>query len=65
MEYDIQLLDSTAVRQAPYRLAPPKMQYLREHIEKLLKDGVIEPSSSNYSSPMFFVPKSEGNRPLG
>lgn len=33
---------------------------MREHIEKLLREGVIEPSSSNYSSPMFLVPKSAG-----
>jgi hypothetical protein len=60
LEYDIQLLDKTPVRLAPYRLSPPKMQYLREHIKQLLRDGVIEPSTSHYSSPMFLVPKSEG-----
>jgi hypothetical protein len=43
MEYDIQLLDKTPVRLAPYRLAQPNMQYLREHIKKLLRDGVTEP----------------------
>jgi len=60
MEYEIQLLDNTPVRLAPYRLALPKMQYLREHIKKLLREGVIEPSFSNYLSPMFLVPKSAG-----
>jgi hypothetical protein len=43
LEYDIQLLDKTPVRLAPYRLAPPKMRYLREHVKQLLQDGVIEP----------------------
>jgi len=42
MQYEIQLHDMT-----------PKMQYLREHINILLRDGVVEPSLSNYSSPMF------------
>jgi hypothetical protein len=42
-EYEIQLLENTSVRLAPYRLDPPKMQSLREHINKLLRDGVIEP----------------------
>jgi hypothetical protein len=42
---------------ATVQLAPPKMQFLREHIKRLLEDGVIEPSSSQYSRPMFMVPK--------
>ena len=57
MEYEIQLLDNMPVRLTPYRLSPPKMQYLRDHIKTLLREGVIEPSFSNYSSPMFLVPK--------
>jgi len=44
MEYEIQLLDYTPVRLTPYRLSPPKMQYFREHIKALLRDGVIEPN---------------------
>ena len=42
MEYEIQLHDMM-----------PKMQYLREHIKTLLRDGVVEPSLSNYLSPLF------------
>ena len=61
LEYEIQVLDNTPVRLSPYRLSPPKMQFLRGHIKQLLKDGVIEPSNSHYSSPMFLVPKGEGN----
>jgi hypothetical protein len=60
LEYDIRLLDDTPVRLAPYRLAPSKMKFLREHIQQLLKDGVIEPSCSHYSSQMFLVPKHGG-----
>jgi len=33
------------------------MQYLRQHIKKLLRDSVIKLSFSSYSSPMFLVPK--------
>jgi hypothetical protein len=53
MEYEIQLLDNTPVRLTPYRLSPPKMQYLRNHIKTLLREEVIEPSFFNYSSPLF------------
>jgi hypothetical protein len=55
MESEIQLLEANAVRLAPYLLAPPKMQYLWEHTNVLLKDRPIEPSLSN--SPKFLVPK--------
>ena len=37
------------------------MLFLREHLKKLLDEGVIEPSNSQYSSPMFLVPKGENN----
>ena len=57
MQYEIQLIDKTPGRLPPYSLLPPKMQYLREHIKTLLRDGVIEPSLSNYSSPTLLVPK--------
>jgi hypothetical protein len=61
LEYDIQVLDHTPVRLPPYRLAPPKMKFLRQHIQQLLKDGVIVPSCSRYSSPVFLVSKPGGN----
>jgi len=28
-----------------------------EHVKKLIRDGVIEPSLSNYSSPILLLPK--------
>jgi len=55
----MQLSDKTPVRLHPYRLSPPKMQYLKEHIKTLIR-GVIEPNLSNYSSPMFLVPETGG-----
>jgi hypothetical protein len=33
------------------------MQILRKHIKQLLDGGVTKPSSSQYASPMFLVPK--------
>jgi len=60
MEYEIHLIDKTPVRLPPYRLSLPKIQYLREHIMTLVRNGVIEPSLFNYSSPMFLVSKTGG-----
>lgn len=57
IEYDIVLNDPTPVRLPPYRLAPPRMQVLKEKIEDMLEQGIIKPSKSHYSSPIFLVPK--------
>lgn len=53
IEYEIRLTDGTPVNSSPYRLALPKMEFLRQHTQQLLQDEVIETSSSQYSSPVF------------
>lgn len=60
LEYEIRLTDNRPVRSHPYKLAPPKMEILREMVKDLLDKGVIEPSRSSYASPAFLVPKSNG-----
>ena len=59
LEYDICLKDSTPVRLPPYRLSPPKMKILRQHVQTMLDRGIIRPSTSPYSSPIFLVAKGE------
>jgi hypothetical protein len=59
IKYHIHLKDSIPVKSPPYRLAPPKMQILQQHIQKLLEEDVIEMSASQYASPMFLVPKAD------
>ena len=64
-EYQIELIDTTPVRRPPYRLSPPKVHVLREKIQRMLQQGIIRPSTSNYSSPIFLVPKANGDfRPV-
>jgi hypothetical protein len=48
LEYDIELLDHTPVKISPYRLMPPKMGILRQHIQRMLEQGIIRPSTSRY-----------------
>jgi hypothetical protein len=36
---------------------PPKMEILRHHVQRMLYEGVIRPSVSQYSSSIFLVPK--------
>lgn len=64
IEYDIELTDEIPVRTPPYKLTPPKMEVMRECIQKLLDDDVIEPSTSPYCSPCFLVPKPGGQSRL-
>ena len=57
IEYKINLSDNKVIRLHPYKLSPPKMETMRNQINKLLEQEVIEPSTSPYSSPAFLVPK--------
>ena len=59
--YVIELTDSTPVRSAPYRYAPPKLAIFRRMVNELLEQGVVRPSKSPYSRPAFLVPKSGGD----
>ena len=59
LEYDIVLEDHKPVRLSPYRLSPPRLKVMKQHIDKMLEDGIIRPSTSSYSSPIFLVPKGE------
>jgi hypothetical protein len=46
---------------SPYRISPKEEAELRRQIEKALRNGWITPSSSNYGSPVLFVPKADGS----
>ena len=56
--------DQKVIRLPPYKLSPPKMEVMRNHINKLLDQGVIEPSTSPYSSPSFLLPKGQDKHRL-
>ena len=65
LEYEISLKDKQPVRLSPYRLSPPKMEILRGHIDLMLERGIIRPSVSPYSSPIFLVANGDSDfRPV-
>lgn len=64
MEYEIRLKDKQPVRSYPYDLAPPKAQIMRDILQELWKEQVIEKSNSSYASPAFLVPKPDGSSRL-
>jgi hypothetical protein len=57
----VPLLDDKPVRIKPYRLPPLMDAELNRQVSKLCQAGVMEPTTSLYSSPIFLVPGTPGN----
>ena len=58
---DVEVGDAAPCRQHPYRMNPFKLQHLHSEIEYMLENDIIEPSSSDWSSPCILVPKPNGS----
>lgn len=56
-QIDLKVVDPTPVRLKPYPMSPPKIKIMREIIDQLLEQGVIEKAHSEYNSPSFIIPK--------
>ena len=59
-EHSIPTGSSLPVRQAPYRLPYAHRKWVRKVIEAMLVDGVIEPSMSDWASPIVLIEKNDG-----
>ena len=63
IEHEINIKPGTKpIASRPYHVNPKQMSVFREEIENLLKDGIIEPSSTPWRSPVMLVPKKSGFR---
>jgi len=49
------------INQRPYRIPLAKMKLVEEELDKMLREGIIEPSSSPWASPLTMVPKKDGS----
>lgn len=57
LTHRILLSHNMPIRQKPYRCSPAKLQEVKGHIDQMLADGVITPSTSPYAAPVVLVPK--------
>lgn len=55
--HDVDIGDATPIKQAPYRVNPIKMLQMSEEIKFMLKNEILEPSYSEWSSPCLLIPK--------
>ena len=56
----IRVIDEIPVNKPYRRIPPPQIAEVKEHIEALLKSGIIIESQSCYSSPVVIVRKKDG-----
>lgn len=60
--YEIKVKGSPApVQTRPYQCNPERMKALKSIVENMLRQQIIEPSSSQWCSPAFVVPKRDKN----
>lgn len=58
-EHTIKLTDDKPVAVPPYRLPPAKQALLKEELEKLITQDIIEECDSPYAAPVVMVPKKD------
>uniref|UniRef100_A0A3P9KG95 Gypsy retrotransposon integrase-like protein 1 n=1 Tax=Oryzias latipes TaxID=8090 RepID=A0A3P9KG95_ORYLA len=59
ISHSIRLKDGRPIRQRPYRVPQKLVGRLNDEVRKMLELGVIEPSNSEWSSPVVIVPKKD------
>ena len=58
--HDVDVWDTAPVKQHPYQINPIKLEQMRKEVDYMLQNNIIEPVSSDWSSPRVLVPKSDG-----
>ncbi|XP_047502441.1 uncharacterized protein LOC125047937 [Penaeus chinensis] len=64
LEYNIELTVPEIIRVKPYPLPYRLEEDVKNELRSMLEIGIIEPSDSDYSTPILVVPKKDGNRRL-
>lgn len=61
IQHEINTGDSPPIKQKYYRLSPDKLTALETELDRMLKQGIVEPSHSPWNSPVVMVEKSNGD----
>ncbi|KAI7813567.1 hypothetical protein IRJ41_020632 [Triplophysa rosa] len=61
VEHHINLSDSRPFRERSRRLAPADIEDVRNHLQEMLKAGIIKESKSPYASPIVIIRKKNGS----
>ena len=61
IQFNIDVMDESPIKQHPYRLSPHKRKILSDEIDYLLEHDIVEPSTSAWASPCILVEKPDGS----
>lgn len=61
-EHHIETDTASPVRQAPYRIPYAQREEMKKEVERMEKMGVVQPSKSEWASPVVMVPKKDGTQ---
>ena len=59
--HDVDVGDASPIKQHPYQVNPLKLEVVRQEIEYMLANHIIEPSQSQWSSPCVLISKGDGS----
>ena len=60
VKHQIDTGDSPPIKQAPRRVPLHQQEVVRQHVEDMLQNGVVRPSTSPWASPIVLVKKKDG-----
>ncbi|GFW23192.1 retrovirus-related Pol polyprotein from transposon 297 [Trichonephila clavipes] len=53
--------DHAPINQRAYRVSPTERRIIHEEVQKMLAEGIVQPSESPWSSPIVLVRKKDGS----
>ena len=61
VQHEVDVGDSTPIRQQAYRLPEARKEVVKREIDKMLTQGIVQPSRSPWASPIVLVEKKDGD----